>query len=215
MRICLYCSTTEDKTPFVKGKNKCKICDGKISSEYHKRKRIEVDTDNPTPCKECGNLLSKLQVKHDGKFCSMGCAAKSNNRGVTRWSIPHFCSVCGVAVKKNRKFCLPCREATKTKFEDYVNDEPRKKILIEERGHKCEGCGLDTWLNQKIVLTMDHIDGNSDNSKRENLRLLCWNCHALTPTFGAKNIGKHPESKRNKKIRESIQRKTNVVRVAG
>jgi len=42
---------------------------------------------------------------------------------------------------------------------------------------------------------MDHIDGNTENNAKENLRLLCCNCHALTPTYKGKNIGKHITAK--------------------
>lgn len=30
---------------------------------------------------------------------------------------------------------------------------------------------------------MNHIDGDSDNNKVSNLRLLCPNCHTQTPNF--------------------------------
>lgn len=42
---------------------------------------------------------------------------------------------------------------------------------------------------------MDHIDGNTENNDKSNLRLLCCNCHALTPTYKGKNIGKHDTTK--------------------
>ena len=45
------------------------------------------------------------------------------------------------------------------------------------------------------------MDGNSDINYEENLRLLCANCHALTPTYGALNKA-NKESLRNKKRRE-------------
>jgi len=36
-------------------------------------------------------------------------------------------------------------------------------------------------------LTWDHVDGDCSNSRRENLRLVCPNCHALTDTYGSLN----------------------------
>lgn len=33
------------------------------------------------------------------------------------------------------------------------------------------------------------IDGNSDNGKVVNLRLICRNCDGLLPTFAARNKG--------------------------
>ena len=44
------------------------------------------------------------------------------------------------------------------------------------------------WNGKPLVFDMDHIDGNSDNNLRENVRAVCPNCHSQTPTFKAKNV---------------------------
>jgi hypothetical protein len=54
----------------------------------------------------------------------------------------------------------------------------------------CNNCHLSTWLDNPIPLELDHIDGNNSNNNLDNLRLLCPNCHALTPTYRGKNKGK-------------------------
>lgn len=61
--------------------------------------------------------------------------------------------------------------------------------LIKEKDweEKCNNCGLFEWMNQKIPLELDHIDGNRENHLLNNLRLLCPNCHAQTPTYKARN----------------------------
>ena len=65
-----------------------------------------------------------------------------------------------------------------------------KKLLIFKNGHVCCVCGLSEWNKQPIPLTCDHIDGNSQNCKIENFRLICANCDRQQPTFGSKNKGR-------------------------
>lgn len=64
-----------------------------------------------------------------------------------------------------------------------------KKRLLKEKVMKqiCSACGRKTWMNNPIPLELDHINGDNQNNKLNNLRLLCPNCHALTPTYRGKN----------------------------
>ena len=63
-----------------------------------------------------------------------------------------------------------------------------KAVLIQERGHRCEDCGLEQWKTQPVPIELEHIDGDNKNNVRDNLKLLCCNCHALTPTWRGRNI---------------------------
>ncbi len=64
-----------------------------------------------------------------------------------------------------------------------------KNRLIKEGIFKreCMNCRLTQWKGKPIPLELDHIDGNNTNNSLKNLRLLCPNCHALTPTYRSKN----------------------------
>ncbi len=73
-----------------------------------------------------------------------------------------------------------------------------KRYLKEVRGCKCEICGLSQWLGQVLPLILDHIDGNSENWKLVNLRLICSNCDSLTPTYKGRNVGKGRHSRRQR-----------------
>lgn len=53
--------------------------------------------------------------------------------------------------------------------------------------NRCEECGIDSWMGQPITLVLDHINGINNDNRRENLRILCPNCHALTETWCGRN----------------------------
>ena len=77
-----------------------------------------------------------------------------------------------------------------------------KSRLIRQRGHRCEGCQLSEWMGQVIPLDLDHCDGNPENNADSDLRLLCPNCHALTPTYKAKNRMAWEQCRRHRKTVE-------------
>ena len=64
-----------------------------------------------------------------------------------------------------------------------------KNHMVDIHGWKCMCCSNTEWLGDPIPLELDHKDGNAGNNKPDNLRLLCPNCHAKTPTHKAKNKG--------------------------
>ena len=72
-----------------------------------------------------------------------------------------------------------------------VNKRTIREILLKERPYRCERCGLTEWLNDSIILQVHHIDGNSNNNTRNNLMLLCPNCHSQTDNWCHKNVNRH------------------------
>ena len=73
----------------------------------------------------------------------------------------------------------------------------KEKLLHEGiKDYQCEGCGLTEWQGQPIPIELDHIDGDPSNNNLDNLRILCPNCHAQTPTHAGKNIKRTTPKKR-------------------
>lgn len=72
----------------------------------------------------------------------------------------------------------------------YAKGTNHKAFLIYERGHACEKCKNSEWIGEPITLELEHIDGDNQNNVKENLLLLCPNCHSQTPTWRGRNIAK-------------------------
>lgn len=73
----------------------------------------------------------------------------------------------------------------------FVQTSRIRERLVEEglKARRCERCGRSEWEGELIPLELDHVNGRRDDNRLENLRLLCPNCHALTPTYRGRNIG--------------------------
>ena len=71
------------------------------------------------------------------------------------------------------------------KYSDYTNFTRLKKRIMRENllGDCCSICGIKDWNGKKLVLQIDHINGDNRDNRLENLRLLCPNCHSQTETF--------------------------------
>ncbi|UEM08572.1 helix-turn-helix domain-containing protein [Bradyrhizobium barranii subsp. barranii] len=63
-----------------------------------------------------------------------------------------------------------------------------RRLIEENGGAQCKNCGLAEWLGKPLPVELDHADGDTDNNAPSNLRMLCHNCHAQTPTFRGRNI---------------------------
>jgi len=180
-----------------------------LISKQKRQKRIEEYDLNPSRCKNCEHPIS--YDKHKNQFCSHSCAASFNNRGIIRNFVDgkgsvKECTFCGEKTT-NGKFCNhKCRVS-------FIKQEINKKIkidgkisalvtgkryLIETRGNKCENCGLTEWLGKKIVMIMDHMDGNPANNSTDNLRLVCPNCDSMLPTYKGRNKGNGREYRRKR-----------------
>lgn len=70
----------------------------------------------------------------------------------------------------------------------HIRDRLLKDGLME---YHCACCGnTGEWNGQPLVLQIDHINGDHNDNRLENLRFLCPNCHSQTDTFAGKNLKK-------------------------
>jgi len=86
----------------------------------------------------------------------------------------------------------------------YARHNLKRRIIKQNLlKQECSICGiLPEWNGKPITFQFDHIDGNPDNNTKENIRMLCPNCHSQTDTFGVKN-------KKSKHSQRNIYRRKN------
>ena len=69
-----------------------------------------------------------------------------------------------------------------------VSHRLKQRLILEGiKRAECECCGITEWNGKEAPLELDHINGNHDDNRLENLRILCPNCHAQTDTYRGKN----------------------------
>ena len=163
-------------------------------------------------CVNCGNEIPK-----DKKFCDRSCAATYNNKQYpkrTKGREKPKCLGCKTQLDGyNRKYCSnTCQAEYKTNkllsewlsgfnhFTKGGSSIPQwmRRHLLDEANHQCSECGWGTInpYTNTIPLDIDHIDGDAYNNLKDNLRVLCPNCHSLKKTF--KNAGSRKSTRKNR-----------------
>jgi len=71
----------------------------------------------------------------------------------------------------------------------------RVALLRTGRPYVCVECdNRGEWQGRPLTLHVDHVDGDYLDCRPENLRFLCPNCHAQTPTYAGRNMRRDPSS---------------------
>ena len=159
-------------------------------------------------CEKCQTPFNSLKI-YNRKYCSKSCSTIDNNhkRKIKNDSIKknNKCIICDKIITRRSKFCSNTCYAEYNKrliFKEIENNNFSldnkqtesswiKLYLIDKYGEKCMKCNWNERhpITNKVPIQMNHIDGNSDNNKLDNVELLCPNCHSLTPNYGSLNKG--------------------------
>lgn len=145
------------------------------------------------------------------KFCSQSCSAKVSNSN--RAKPKGNCLYCTTLLTNNAiTYCnAACQKgyerdlATQlwlTTGKATVAANPRhyvKLYIMNDQNNCCAICSMPpVWNEQEIRFILDHVDGDSNNNTRENLRLVCPNCDSQLPTYKSKNRGNGRHTRRER-----------------
>jgi hypothetical protein len=156
-------------------------------------------------CKNCGKALSKTE----NRFCNQSCSASFNNRGIRRhWKEKALCACgCGRPVKRHESRFASSKCKRHYDYSEYIKrwkagqesgvvylglvSNHIKRYLRDKFYDKCTKCGWAVIhpVTGVVPLQVNHVNGNCEDNREENLDLLCPNCHVLTHNYGALNIG--------------------------
>lgn len=106
--------------------------------------------------------------------------AKKLENTVSYWTIRNWCQDIKIEGKTSSQLGFTDRLLP---IEELKSNTSVRKRLVQERGNKCEKCGINEWQGGEIIIEVHHKDGNKKNNCPENLELLCPNCHSQTDNY--------------------------------
>jgi 5-methylcytosine-specific restriction endonuclease McrA len=167
--------------------------------------------------KTCEGCTATLVKKTQVRFCCHSCSASVTNKGTARnRKDAGHCQRCGKPKREiSMKYCgQQCfREATKEETirrwletgeltESSSLNLPKviRNYIYQRDQGKCTECGWSKVnpYTGNSPLQVHHVDGDGENNREGNLKLLCPNCHSLTQTFGGANRGKGRAQRRER-----------------
>lgn len=138
---------------------------------------------------------------------SLGLSKRGNNyKTLKKWADIHGICLPSYKYKPPSSFKRILSNEFIFSKNDARHSKQAKKRIIKDNllAYVCCKCGNNgEWMEQKLVLHIDHIDGDPCNNLLSNLRFLCPNCHSQTTTYAGRNM-------KRRKIQEQPKVKVNT-----
>ena len=150
--------------------------------------------ENPNFCINCNKILD--YDKKRNKCCSKKC---SNSYFIRRKKSRITINKCINCYKEtiNNKYCnIKCQQdyirkqdVIKIENNETVSSRKLKQYLLRKYNKKCQKCGWSeaNKFSNTLPLELHHKDNNHENNIKDNVELLCPNCHSLTDNHKGRN----------------------------
>jgi len=169
-KTCLYCNEKFIvKASRIDGSKYCSKSCKCLSNTTKKQKTCII-------CNKVFNVIySRFSI---AKYCSNDCY-NTNRRDTAKE--PRNCKTCGKSYPatkgSGKKYCsIQC--FNKQKIKDGAPSFAAVRANMKKGGEitHCERCGYNEYPS---ILGIHHKDRNRKNNHRENLEVLCANCHSI------------------------------------
>jgi 5-methylcytosine-specific restriction endonuclease McrA len=169
-------------------------------------------------CEYCGNEQNGSFAT--GRFCSIKCSCGFSSRE-KRKEINKKVSAKLKGVKPKHPHKITKEESAKGRQARIINEERKpsdkrspetnRRVILREQDDRCNICKNEfIWMNNSLYHQLHHKDGNHHNNVRENLEVLCPNCHNQTDGFTGR--GRHHTEEDKIKIKIGMKNSPKVLR---
>lgn len=152
-------------------------------------------------CPKCNTSFEETKSSGYGRtYCSRSCANSRTHSLITRKKIAKTTKNTwhSKTEEGKQKAIDALRSGSKKRTENSIKrldiltteqlgHNSRKKKVFLEQDEKCNKCNISDWNGIKLTFELEHKDGNKHNNFRENLEVLCPNCHSQTSTWRGRN----------------------------
>jgi len=139
-------------------------------------------------CSSFVEVLGRLGLsKHSGNHRTLNERVKKDNLNIQILIQNRKIKISNIGKKKK----IPSNQIF-IENSNYSRSKIKQRVIQEKIiDYICEQCGNNgLWNGKKLILQLEHKNGNSTDNRLENLCFLCPNCHSQTETYSGKNSKK-------------------------
>lgn len=192
MKLCLYCKTSTSNPKF---------CSHSCSASFNnRRRRITYEQKVKTSETLRQGFMFETKEQKDARIQKTKKTWENNTERRKNQSYRQQ-----EIWEKRREILI------KTTLFEHLPHKLIKRMIYEENENICFKCGFKYTdaKTGKGPFEIHHVDGNKHNWKKENLEILCLNCHWTTENWRFR--GKTHSEHTKKLLRSKKLKKTGVV----